>query len=510
MIPTIFDKQPVVRVLLLAIFITGCASLPTDYPLPQSSALQDYRSTALGRRWFADEVRHPGQSAFALLRYGRDAFSIRMALIDQAEKTLDLQVYIWQADATGQIMAEHLLRAADRGVRVRLLVDDLGLAATDAGVAAMDAHPNIEIRFFNPFVNRKVNELDFIIDLNRVNHRMHNKMIVADNSFAVVGGRNVGDHYFGVNSNTNFRDLDIMMSGPIVRDISNVLDYFWNGDWSVPVSMVVKNTVTPDELAHERIRLRERIAAGDYPYDVEDDIAEILYRIKGQAIWAAGKVVWDDPAAIREGRQVSDLTAALRRKVDSLEKSYIIESAYFVVQDSGVENVKKMVDRGVSVRVLTNSLASNDVLAAHAGHAKFRKGLLKAGAELYELRPDSNVIKKTWSGESRAGLHTKAMVFDDESLFIGSFNLDPRSAYINTEAGIYVESPELAQRLLAYMDEGVLPKNSYRVTLDESDQLVWTTAINGEEVRYFKDPLSTFSQRFMSGFIGLLPVDSQL
>ena len=169
-----------------------------------------------------------------------------------------------------------------------------------------------------------------------------------------------------------------------------------------------------------------------------------------------------------------------------------------------------MVDRGVSVRVLTNSLASNDVLAAHAGHAKFRKRLLKAGAELYELRPDSNVIKKTWSGESRAGLHTKAMVFDDESLFIGSFNLDPRSAYINTEAGIYVESPELAQRLLAYMDEGVLPKNSYRVTLDESDQLVWTTAINGEEVRYFKDPLSTFSQRFMSGFIGLLPVDSQL
>jgi putative cardiolipin synthase len=496
--------------MLLALLVAGCARLPTDYPRTESMALQDYTSSTIGQHWAKEEAKYPGKSAFALLRYGNDAFSIRLAMIDRAEKTLDLQVYILQPDETGRILTERLLRAADRGVRVRLLIDDHGFGGTDVGAATMDAHPNIEVRLFNPFANRTLPQLDFIIDLDRVNHRMHNKIIVADNSFAVVGGRNVGDYYFGVNPNTNFRDLDIMTAGPIVRDISRVFDHFWQGDWAVPISVLVKEQPGEDDLAAGRERLHRLIEEGNYPYALDTQVDEFLERGKGRAVWAEGKVIWDDPASIEEGEEVDALIDKIRKKFWSAEKSFIVESAYFVVREQGAENARKMVDKGVQVRVLTNSLASNDVLAAHAGHAKFRRQLLEAGVELYELRTDSEVIKKTWKGDSEAGLHTKAMVFDDESLFIGSFNLDPRSAYINTEAGIFVESPELTARLLKYMDEGIAPDNSYRVMLDENDRMVWITEIEGEEVRYYKDPQSTWGQRFVSGFIGLFPVESQL
>jgi putative cardiolipin synthase len=206
----------------------------------------------------------------------------------------------------------------------------------------------------------------------------------------------------------------------------------------------------------------------------------------------------------------SEMIAALKRKLEQVDQSFIMESAYFVVGDFGVAEVKRLTDKGVDVRVLTNSLVSNDVLAAHAGHAEYRKSLLEAGIEMYELRADSGVIKKGWKGESRAGLHTKAMVFDEESLFVGSFNLDPRSASINTEAGLYVESPELAKVLLEYMDEGISLENSYHVTLDGNGKILWTTVIDGNKVTYFQDPLSTFGQRFFSGFIQFLPVESQL
>jgi putative cardiolipin synthase len=495
------------------LFATGCASIPSDYSRTHTEALDDYQSTSAGRRWAELEVQHPGESGFAMLRYGRNAFTLRVAAADLAEKTLDLQVYIWESDETGAILAERLIRAADRGVRVRLLLDDMGVAASDAGIASMDAHPNIEIRIFNPFAHRNYSMIDFATDLDRVNHRMHNKSMVMDNSFAVIGGRNIGDHYFGVNTDTNFRDLDIMAVGPIVRDISHVFDRFWQGEWAVPIEVLVDRPYTMADLQTARARLGKSIAIGNYPYDIDEDIETLnaeFETVQEKVIWAPGAVVWDDPADIYEDDAAGKLILALRRKFETVQESYTLESAYFVVGDRGVANVEGMIDRGVEVRILTNSLASNDVLAAHAGHANYRKQLLEVGAQVYELRPDGGVIKKTWKGESKAGLHTKAMVFDDESLFIGSFNLDPRSANINTEAGLYVESPELSAQLLAYMKEGILPINSYRLDLDDDGDLVWTTEEDGVEVRYDKDPKSTFRQRFMSGFIGILPIESQL
>ena len=202
---------------------------------------------------------------------------------------------------------------------------------------------------------------------------------------------------------------------------------------------------------------------------------------------------------------------AFINKLQTMQKELLIESAYFVTRDRGVETVRQLTDRGVRIRVLTNSLASNDVVAAHAGHAKRRKELIEAGMELYEYRPDSMVSKtRAWRGASKAALHTKAIVFDRESVFIGSFNMDPRSSDINTEAGLYVESPELAEQVADYMDEGVWPENSYRVLVDEDGDLVWVTEIDDAEVRYHEDPETTFGQRFMSGFIMILPVEQQL
>ncbi len=430
-----------------------------------------------------------------------------------AQKTLDVQYYIWEQDETGRIFAEHLVRAADRGVRVRLLVDDMNIAGRDATVASLDAHPNIEIRIFNPFANRKNAMFDFMTDFGRVNHRMHNKIMVMDNAIAIVGGRNIGDHYFAVNPETNFRDLDIAAAGPIVREISNVFDRFWNSDWVVSMAALVDRPYTEQDLQQAVTHMRRLIAEGDYPYSVDQDnatLAEELAAIRKGLIWAPGSVVWDDPSSIATEGEAGAMVEALYRKLELLQDEFIVESAYFVVNDRGVEGIRKLRERGVKVRILTNSLASNDVIAAHAGHAEYREELLATGAQIYELRPDSGVIRKNWNGESNAGLHTKALVFDRKSVFIGSFNLDPRSANINTEAGLYVDSPELAAQVLAYMDEGIKPENSYQVLLDEDGDLYWVTKNDGVEARYDKETETSFGQRFQSGFIEMLPVQSQL
>ena len=511
-IPGVFNAC--VFFLLIGLVLAGCATLPKEYPRNPSTAITDYTGTSLDQLFEKDAAQHPGESGFAIIRHGRQAFTARVALTDLAEKSLDLQYYIWERDETGRILAERLVRAADRGVRVRVLLDDINTESDVPIAAALDVHPNIEVRIFNPFANRGARLFDFALDLDRVNHRMHNKLLVADNAVAIVGGRNIGNHYFGVATDANFRDLDIAAAGPVVRDASTVFDHFWNSDWAVPVSALLERPYTDADLQATVRSFRERIAAEPYPYPLDQDVAALradLTSIRDKFIWAPGQIVWDDPNDIKAGVEHGRLDKAFYRKLDTLQKEILIESAYFVAGDRGVAKARELHDRGIRIRVLTNSLATNDVLAAHAGYAKYREALLASGVELYELRPDAGAIKKkVISGQSKAALHTKAMVFDRESVFIGSFNLDPRSANLNTEAGLYVESPELAEQVIAYMDEGVRPENSYRVMLDENGHLVWETEINGMAVIFHQDPETGFWDRFMSGFIGLLPVEHQL
>jgi putative cardiolipin synthase len=399
------------------VLLTGCASLPREIARPPSVAFRDHETTWLGQRIATDAARHPGQSGFSVIRYGRPAFTSRIALTDLAQKSIDVQYFIWDSDGTAVILAERLARAADRGLRVRVLIDDANLADRDAAIASFDAHPNIEVRLFNPFAQRTAKTLGFLTDFERVNHRMHNKLMVVDNAVAIVGGRNMSDPYFGVHPGQSFRDLDVAAVGPVVRELSQVFDRFWNGDWAVPITALVDRNYTMQDHDATMTAAREWIAAGRYPYPLEGDVArhqaqlEELYR---GFVWAPGRVLWDDPASINDPA-LRTMNETLVGRARGLEHELLIESADFVPLQAGVEVLKRLREQGVRVRILTNSLVSNDVLAAFAGYSKYRESLIASGVELYELRPDAGPIRQRMffgiTGGSRAGLHTKAIVF---------------------------------------------------------------------------------------------------
>ncbi len=501
-------------VFLSAVLLAACTTLNYDYPRLETSAFSEYEDTYLGRLYRADEKRNSGKSGVSLVTTGRNAFALRIAMTELAERSLDLQYYIWDPDQSGRILGQALLKSADRGVRVRLLIDDFSVKGRDEVLAKLGAHPNIEIRLFNPFAKRKSKLFDLASDFDRLNHRMHNKLMIADNALALLGGRNIGDHYFDVSEDSNYRDLDIAAVGPVVRDSSRVFDYFWNKDWSVPVGATVDETFDKDDLEMARQELESTIDAEGYPYAVYPKVAAIrqdVAALKKRLVWAPAYVVWDDPADFKQGERTGKVMKALAGKLDQLKSELLMENAYFVPTQAGADRLKLLSNRGVKVRILTNSLSSNDVIAVHAGYSKYREELLEAGVELYEVRADSAEVQQTlFSSESKAGLHTKAAVFDDNSVFVGSFNLDPRSANLNTEIGLYVESSELADRLKSFMDEGVSPGNSYRLELDESGKIIWITEEDGKVVTFESDPGSTAGQNVVSGIIASLPVEDQL
>ena len=501
----------------LAQVITGRATgTRPDYPRTVSTAFEGFASTRLGQFFGPAADEHPGLSGFSLLSHGREAFIVRLALADLAERSLDMQYYMWDGDTTGRIVVDHVMKAANRGVRVRLLVDDPFYKASDSVKAALDAHPDVEIRLFNPLTNRRWSILDFIFDFGRVNRRMHNKLMVADNAAAIVGGRNIGDIYYGVNTIANYRDLDVLAVGPVVRDLSGVFDRFWNSPSTVPIAAIVDRAHGATDLGAILIRLREEIAAADYPYPIDQDLDQLVAQgteLRDNLVWAQGRIIADDPQTVGRGKESDEVVAFIRGRVAELKEELLVESPYFVLPAMAQATVKALHERNVRVRVLTNSLASNDMLPAHSGYAKTRRRLLENGMELYELRPDTDAFRKGWSlrsGRSSAALHTKAMAFDGKAVFIGSFNLDPRSAAINTEAGLYIESPELAEKLTSYMATGVVPANSYRVLLDPNGAIVWETMRNGQRMRYRDEPETGFRRRFVADLLKLLPIDAQL
>jgi putative cardiolipin synthase len=497
------------------LYLTACASLPKNVERKPSYAWNQPEKTRLGRLVASQARQHPQQSGFALIASGRSAFNDRIAMTELAEKSLDLQYYIWEEDKTGRILAERLLKAADRGVHIRILLDDNNMAKRDNSIALLDAHPNIEIRMANPFPNRNSHIWSFITDLGRVNHRMHNKSMGADGAISIIGGRNIGDDYFEVSDEANFRDMDLLVAGPLVKDVGQSFDYLWNGSWSYPISALAKREFSAEDLKRVRLSLADAEQEDPYPHPLDKEVNTITRNLNQALqglVWAKGTVIDNDPVRLANS-QKGEISQAFNAKLKTLNKELLIESAYFVGTKAGIEEAKRLVKKGVRVRVLTNSLASNDVLAAHAGYAKWRKGLLKAGVELYELRPDSKgrlLDKLLVKGESKAALHTKAFAFDKKSIFVGSFNLDPRSANINTEIGIYIESPELARRLEAFMDTGVTPEVAWKVVLNEDDQLRWIDKEKGKTQAYDVEPMTSVWQRLVAGIIRILPIESQL
>jgi len=503
--------------LALAALLSGCGTtVDWDYPRPASTALDRPETTTVGAMLQGVAAQHDGQSGFALLPGDDKAFAARLAMADLAEKTLDAQYYIWDVDTTGRILADRLIRAADRGVRVRLLIDDHYQNETlDHSIAVLDAHPNIEVRFFNPVQNRRWRGWSFLSDFGRVNHRMHNKLFIMDNALGITGGRNIADTYFGVRPDQNFRDLDLTMAGPVVQDLSAGFDRFWNSKWAIPVGAVVAEKASAEEFAKRRAQLSRNVAEAGFPFAVDEKIDKLrrdLTLLRDAFTWAPGHALVEDPARVNNDAGSLVITDAIVDRLGHTHKEVLIESPYFILLDRGVDMMKALTARGVTVRVLTNSAATNDVLAAHAGYANTREALLEAGVDLYELRPDSN-MKRAWSlaaGKSRSALHSKAMVFDRETVFVGSFNLDPRSRFINTEIGVMIDSPALAAELAAFMDEGVAPGSAFRLSLDAQGDIVWSAETNGAKVTYDTDPGTSAWRRFLIDVVGLLPIDEQL
>ncbi len=503
--------RAVVSLLALAA-ASGCSPYNVRFPRPESHALGVRTTTKLGAVFERAAAEHPGQSGINYVRSARIALVGRLAMVDLAEQSLDLQYYIWDPDITGGLLGERVVRAAERGVRVRLLLDDISIVDRDSVLARLTGHPNIEIRAFNPFRDRK-RWGDIFGNIARVNRRSHNKIFVADNAVTIIGGRNIADHYFGVHGESNYRDLDAIAIGPVVRDVSAVFDRFWNSKFAVPYGAFVREQPTAEDAAARIAEIRAAVAGTPLPYPIDEDVAALtadLQRIRDDLIWAPVRVVYDDPAKA-EDDSVKAFVGEIRALTANAEREVLIENAYFVPRDTMVRAVAALTARGVRVRVLTNSMASNDVAAVVSGYKKYRKELLEVGAELYELRPDST-MRRQWSllsTKSRSGLHTKAMVVDRKHVLIGSCNLDPRSADINSELALLADSPAFGERVGAFFDEGVSPGESFRVTLVDG-RLRWTTEVDGKQVVYTIDPETSWWQRFVVGLIGILPIHSQL
>ena len=514
----------------IAVFVVhGCApTLHSDAPIQRSTAVSATEDTALGRQ-FASVVRsHPGESGFRLIDEGRDAFVARIALADLAERTLDAQYFIWGNDAVGTILLDRLIRAANRGVRVRLLVDDIYLTGGGTGIAALDAHPNIEIKLYNPVGARNPLRLgrrvDFLLQFGRLNHRMHNKLFVADNQVAVMGGRNIADAYFGVDPKLNFRDMDVVAAGPVVQQLSAGFDAYWNSRWAVPMS-TVKTTPSPETVNRVHVGLRENTArhVARFPFPVDDPAASLPERVavlRDRLIWARGEAVWADPEAGPAGsrpKQVSEVGRKLATVLETTRTELVTESPY-LVPAADLSEMRKLRARGVRLRILTNSLASTDEPAAYAVYAKNYRRMLDEGIEMYEVRSDAesrSVHTRGTTDEARLGLHAKVAVFDREIIYIGSFNLDPRSTFLNTEVALIVYSAPLAQQMLELVDRDFRPENAWRLALETAGDgskaaVTWVTRKSDEEVRYHRAPEAGFWRRLGARIYALLPIGGQL
>jgi putative cardiolipin synthase len=510
-------------VIVLACAVGACATLRTDLPKPPSTAVAPVADT-VSTRYVAGEVAaHPGQSGFRPLLGNANALMSRVVLADAARHSIDLQYYIFRNDATGRLIAQRVLSAADRGVRVRILLDDLDISKEDRLLDALDAHPNIEVRLFNPFRFRQRSILSkagqFLIEGPRLNRRMHNKSFIVDGMQAIVGGRNIGDAYFDAGDEVHFRDLDVLAIGPVVPQISAMFDRYWNSDAAYPVTAYSDNDITEANLAILRDRLlRDARAFKESEY--ADVVAEDLpngpsAERTGAWFWGEARLAADDPDKVDpspgvDERRLRHIAPALRRVLDAAQSQALLISPYFIPGDGGVSLLAALVARGASVKVLTNALSATDEPEVHAGYAKYREGLLKSGVELYELKGLRGATgQRAYGASSGVSLHAKAMVIDHRQVFVGSMNFDPRSVKLNTEMGVIVDSPGLADAIEQFFAHATAPENAYRVELDDG-RLRWTSKDDGKVVEFDHDPGASRWQRAKLRVLRVLPIEGLL
>jgi putative cardiolipin synthase len=515
--PEIFSLRLLLAV-LLGLTLAACSTLPETMPrgatgralAPQSGGALADVETRLHARSGQD------QSGFRLLDSNEDGLRWRLALIDSAAHTLDLQYYVWWGDESGNLLMKRVIEAADRGVRVRLILDDLSTILEDAShpklrdaaAAAIDAHPNIEIRLFNAWRSRPLlgRGFEMLQRMERINHRMHNKLLVADNRVAIIGGRNIGNEYFGLSGEFNFRDLDVLGVGPVARQASEVFDRFWNSGWVVPVVALGATAAQVDPqrtLGELHQRLDSAPALARFSIEREDWTAS-LASLDGELHVGTSRVHTDTPDRDAVSHH---MPAAIRELLGGAKTEVLIVNAYIIPGESAMRRTREQVERGVRVRMLTNSLASHDVPAVNSHYKQWRRPLLEAGVELHEMRADAAVqglLADTPPTKAEfMGLHVKAMVIDRERVFIGSMNLDPRSWDVNSEMGVVIDSPALANALAASMERDMQPENAWRVLIGDDGGIRW---VAGERVLTVQ-PARSFWQRVEDVVFMMFPRD---
>ncbi|WP_220336987.1 MULTISPECIES: phospholipase D family protein [unclassified Wenzhouxiangella] len=470
------------------------------------------RETRLGRSLGEQISDHPGESGVHPLYDPLDAFAARYLLAHAAERTLDIQYYIWGDDLTGTLMLHALLEAADRGVRVRLLLDDNGIEGLDDKLVALAGHENIEVRLFNPFALRWPRWVNYLTDFRRINRRMHNKSFTADNRATIVGGRNIADEYFAAGIGLLFSDVDVITVGQVVGDVSADFDRYWNSESAWPIESLV---AAPKDDPGRRLRLEAAELKDDKRATAYLDNFEhstfVEQFLDGRLamFWGRTALVSDDPHKIldKPGPKGS-LSEQLQETIGLPGKRIYVVSPYFVPTRNGAKLFTDLAESGVEVVVLTNSLEATDVAAVHSGYTRFRKRLLKAGVKLYEMQRFSGQERmrgKGPLGSSGSSLHAKTFAVDGERVFVGSFNFDPRSAQLNTEMGLLIDNPQLAEQL-AETFAGEVPQRAYSVHLDDEGGLYWIEQTEAGALRHEHEPHTSVWKRIGVAILARLPI----
>ena len=499
--------------------LSGCGLPPVENrTLSTSISTEESLDTALGQALGPLSEQYPDLSGVLALADPHDAFAARAVLARFADKSIDVQYYIWRADTTGYLLLHTLQQAAERGVRVRLLLDDNGIDQLDTDLALLNTHENIEIRIFNPFPFRTFKRLGYVFDFHRLNHRMHNKSFTVDNTVTIVGGRNVGDEYFGATDQVLFADLDVIAVGQVVDEVSTDFDRYWESPLAYPIDQIMSlrsnQNLSQLNLTASLEQNQERTK--DYLTVIsESDLIQNLVDRKLNVEWVKTEIVSDDPVkALGQADPEQLLTYQLQYAVGTPQIKLDLISPYFVPTKAGVQDFAALASSNpnLTIRILTNSYEATDVSAVHAGYIKRRKPLIKSGIELYELKSNSSGnLRKTGKnpfGSSGSSLHAKTFSIDEQRVFIGSFNFDPRSANLNTELGFVIHSPTLAKEISDLFDKQI-PYESYQVVLSEKGKIHWLEQEdkNSRPQIHTIEPGTSFFNRWWLQFLSKLPIE---
>ena len=502
-----------IAMLLIAI-ITGCAALPEqiEHPITPLTIPTTSKLSELVKRYHP-QASTSSESAFILQQSGWDALSQRIALIESAEQSIDIQYYIWNDDVSGRYLASRLIAAAKRGVQVRVMLDDFNLNKRDELLATIDNHPNIEIRIYNPIPSRSgvMKLVNIGTDFSRLNRRMHNKSFTVDRSLSIVGGRNIGDEYFDLSDEINFRDRDVLVAGQVVSEIQTSFKQYWNSSWSYPIRLLNDKTTA-------NLKILENAPAPHYQHypalpEGETSANKLLMNVISQFVWGQASYTADKPVTgdVNKNDKPKATARLLAKLAQNSEQNILIESAYLVFDDRQLKTLQTLTNKGVQINALTNSMASNDLITNHSGYAGRRTDILAHGIQLFELKPDTELCLKSTRDQSKCapiahyGLHAKSAVYDNKIATIGSFNYNLRSTYLNTEAVLVIENQQIAEALTHSIQQAMQEKNSWRLDLHNGKPRWYS-----EKKTWNSEPRIGKWKRFNSYLLQLLPIEKYL